>query len=288
MDFSNIKSATAMKNECKSKKTISGKERFINMIAAKHPEESKEMLELAWHFHSMDKAKRYNEILGCCNSYADIASKAIREMFVEGDIDSQKAVNTIFIKALLPFTNLERDGVPHSVVYHIKKVLEDKDVLAERRTRKERQQMDNEIRTGNTPVTVHSSHYLLTAEDVDLDKLMQLQQMAIQLGVKATVSEVIIPAQKGDISKHYRLAASHKLKRRIDVHRNDLFRIQFVPDASETKKLITVPILPLSTEVSLSDISKRELQISVKPYKHNGRMLHHPGTVIIRQISTIP
>lgn len=272
----------------KSKKTISGKERFINMIAAKHPEESKEMLELAWHFHSLDKAKMYSEILGCCNSYADIASKAIREMFVEGDIDSQKAVNTVFIKVLLPFTNLEREGVPHSVVYHIKKVLEDKDVLAERRTRKERQQTDKEIRTRNTPVTVHPSHYLLTAEDVDLDKLMQLQQMAIRLGVKATVSEVIIPAQKGDIPKHYRLDASHKLKRRIEIHRNDLIRIQLVPDNLETSKLITVPILPLSTGVSLSDISKRKLQISVTPYKHNGRMLHHPGTVIIRQISTQP
>mgnify|MGYP000151178387 FL=1 len=78
-----------MKKENKSKKTISGKERFINMIAAKHPEASKEMLELAWHFHSLDKAKRYSGILGCCNSYADIASKAIREMFVEGDIDIQ-------------------------------------------------------------------------------------------------------------------------------------------------------------------------------------------------------
>ena len=111
-----------MKKE--SKKTMSGKERFINMIAVKHPEESKEMLELAWHFHSLDKAKRYSEILGCCNSYADIASKAICEMFVAGDIDSQKAVNTVFIKALLPFTNLEREGIPHSVVYHIKKVLE--------------------------------------------------------------------------------------------------------------------------------------------------------------------
>ena len=276
-----------MKKENKGKRTISGKERFINMIAAKHPEESKEMLELAWHFHSLDKAKMYSEILGCCNSYADIASKAIREMFVEGDIDSQKAVNTIFINALLPFTNLEREGVPHSVVYHIKKVLEDKDVLADRQARKERQQQDKEIRTGNTPVTVRPSHYLLTAEDVDLEKLMQLQQMAIQLGVKVTVSEVIIPTQKGGIPKHYRLDASHKLKRRIEIHRNDLIRI-FVPDASETNKLITVPILPLSTGVSLSDISKKNLQIAVTQYKHNERMRHHPGTVIIRQISTQP
>ena len=149
-----------MKKECKSKKTISGKERFIHTIAAKHPEESKEMFELAWHFHSLDKAKRYSEILGRCNSYADIASKAIREMFVEGDIDNQKAVNAAFIDALLPFTHLERKGVPHSVVYHIKKVLEDKDVLAERRARKLLQQNDKELVLLLVDTGTHSDLFL--------------------------------------------------------------------------------------------------------------------------------
>lgn len=53
-----------MKNNDKNEKAMSGKERFIKTIAAKHPEASKEMLELAWHLHNFDKAKMYSEILG--------------------------------------------------------------------------------------------------------------------------------------------------------------------------------------------------------------------------------
>lgn len=53
-------------------------------------------------------------------------------MYVEGDIDAQKTVNVAFIGVLLPFTNLERKDVPHSVVYHIKKILDDKEVQKER------------------------------------------------------------------------------------------------------------------------------------------------------------
>ncbi len=259
-----------MKKECKSKKTISGKERFIHTIAAKHPEESKEMFELAWHFHSLDKAKRYSEILGRCNSYADIASKAIREMFVEGDIDNQKAVNAAFIDALLPFTHLERKGVPHSVVYHIKKVLEDKDVLAERRARKLLQQNDKELQIGKNTATVKQSHYLLVAEDVDVNKLMQLSQFAANLGVKAMVSEVIIPMQKGDTAEHRGLDASHMLKCRLGIRRNGFIRVQLVPVYSETSKWISLHVLPLSTGIPL-DVSKRKFQIS-RPYEYKVRM----------------
>lgn len=230
-----------MKKECKSKKMISGKERYIRTIVAKHPDESKEMLELAWHFHSLDKAKKYSEILGCCNSYADIASKAICEMFVEGDIDDRKAVNTAFIDALLPFTHLERKGVPHSVVYHIKKVLEDKDVLAERRARKLlRQKGKEEMQIGKTTVTVKQSHYLLVAEDVDVNKLMQLSQIAANLGVKAIVSEVIIPKQKGNTAEHRVLDASHMLKCRLGSRKNGLIRVQLVPVYPEASKWISL------------------------------------------------
>lgn len=262
---------------------MSGKERFIKTIAAKHPEASKEMLELAWHLHNFDKAKMYSEILGCCNSYADIASKAIRKMLAVCDIDAQKAVNAAFIRALFPFTNLEKKGVPHSVVYHVKKILEDKDVLAERQAHKKLQQMNNEV-----PIvrTIKQSHYLLVAEGADVEKLIKLRQMAAGLGITATVSEVIIPIKKGDMAKHYSLDTLHKLQRRSGIQRNNQIRIQFLPNHSETGRLIKVPTLPLSTEKSLLDVLKSKLQISLTPYKYSKRMRHYSETVILKEIST--
>ena len=80
----------------------------------------------------MEKTKHYIRLLGTCNSNADIAWKAIREMYVASDIDGIKAKNKRFIKALLPFTCLDREGNPHSIAYHIRAMLDDPQVKAER------------------------------------------------------------------------------------------------------------------------------------------------------------
>ena len=115
-----------------------GKERYIKQLENRYPGETKEILELAWHFHSMEKAKYYEEVLAQCNSNADIAFVAVRQMYVSGDIDRVKATSEKFIALLLPFTSKERMGKPHSVVYHIRKMLAEKEVHVERKVMQEK------------------------------------------------------------------------------------------------------------------------------------------------------
>lgn len=105
---------------------------YLKRLRLRFPEEPDTVLELDWHFHDMEKTKHYIRLLGTCNSNADIAWKAIREMYVAGDIDGIKAKNKRFIKALLPFTCLDREGNPHSIAYHIRAMLDDPQVKAER------------------------------------------------------------------------------------------------------------------------------------------------------------
>lgn len=107
---------------------------YLKRLRLRFPEEPDTVLELDWHFHDMEKTKHYIRLLETCNSNADIAWKAIREMYVAGDIDGIKAKNKRFIKALLPFTCLDREGNPHSIAYHIRAMLDDPQVKAERQT----------------------------------------------------------------------------------------------------------------------------------------------------------
>lgn len=105
---------------------------YLKRLRLRFPEEPDTVLELDWHFHDMEKTKHYIRLLGTCNSNADIAWKAIREMYVAGDIDGIKAKNKRFIKALLPFTCLDREGNPHSIAYHIRAMLDDPQVKKSR------------------------------------------------------------------------------------------------------------------------------------------------------------
>lgn len=111
---------------------------YLKRLRLCFPEEPDTVLELDWHFHDMEKTKRYIQLLGTCNTNADIAKKAVREMYVAGDIDEIKAKNKQFIMALLPFTCLDKEGKAHSIAYHIKSMLDDPEVRAERRSVLER------------------------------------------------------------------------------------------------------------------------------------------------------
>ena len=68
---------------------------YLKRLRLRFPEEPDTVLELDWHFHDMEKTKHYIRLLGTCNSNADIAWKAIREMYVAGDIDGIKAKNKL-------------------------------------------------------------------------------------------------------------------------------------------------------------------------------------------------
>lgn len=105
---------------------------FIHQMGQRHPEASGELLELAWHLHSVEKAESYARELRECGSYADIANKVIREMYVNGDIDARKACGARFIESLLPFVCMDRKPKAHSVAYHVRNMLREKKVIAAR------------------------------------------------------------------------------------------------------------------------------------------------------------
>lgn len=113
------------------------KDKYIKSFREHYPEEPDEVLELAWHFHGVEKAREYVEVLNSCNSYADVVNKAIRQMYVSGDIDSITAVSEKFIALLLPFTCMGKQGKPHSVAYHVRKMLENDTVKVERKRKVE-------------------------------------------------------------------------------------------------------------------------------------------------------
>ena len=113
------------------------KDKYIKSFREHYPEEPDEVLDLAWHFHGVEKAREYVEVLNSCNSYADVANKAIRQMYVSGDIDSITAVSEKFIALLLPFTCMGKQGKPHSVAYHVRKMLENDTVKVERKRKVE-------------------------------------------------------------------------------------------------------------------------------------------------------
>lgn len=111
---------------------------YLERLRQRYPGEPDTVLELEWHLHDMEKTKRYIQLLETCNTNADIARKAVREMYVAGDIDEIKAKSRNFISALLPFPCLAKEGKTHSIAYHIKAMLDDPEVRAERRALQER------------------------------------------------------------------------------------------------------------------------------------------------------
>lgn len=135
------------------------KEEYKTSLRRHYPTEPEEVLELAWHFHSVEKAKRYIALLETCNHNADLALKVVRKMYVSCDVDAVKAVSEKFIKTLLPFTCMEKSARPHSVAYHIRNMLGDDQVKAERKAEEERlrqirlirQEDDTLARTSGTP-----------------------------------------------------------------------------------------------------------------------------------------
>lgn len=127
------------------------KEEYKKSLQDSYPNESDDVLELAWHFHSVEKAKKYIGLLETCTRNADLATKVIRVMYVACDVDSLKAVSEKFITTLLPFTCMEKNANPHSVAYHIRKMLDDNEVKNERKVEEKRLKQIHTIqKKGNT------------------------------------------------------------------------------------------------------------------------------------------
>lgn len=147
------------------------KDKFKEALRGQYPQESEEVLELAWHLHDIQVAKQYIAILTTCNENADVATKAIRAMYVSDTIDRRKALSEVFIRALLPFTCMSKTPVPHSVVYHVRKMLDDEAVKAERKAMKERKRFGGVHHQPGQPIGEKvelTIHLHLTAENSPL------------------------------------------------------------------------------------------------------------------------
>lgn len=102
---------------------MTNKEKYIADIRSRYPDVSGEFLELCWMLHDYDKAKRYADILSACSTYADIANKVIRPMYINGDIDDTRARSEKFLDRLLPLACLDTPGNGHAAAYHIRQML---------------------------------------------------------------------------------------------------------------------------------------------------------------------
>lgn len=153
------------------------KEEYKNSLRSRYPDEPDNVLELAWHFHSVEKAKKYISQLETCNRNADLATKVVRAMYVACEIDSVQAVSEKFITSLLPFTCMEKSANPHSVTYHIRKMLNDDTVKAERRATEERIRQVNSTRlpvaTSSRTVNVTIQMTFPINDEESLRKIMQ-------------------------------------------------------------------------------------------------------------------
>ena len=111
---------------------MTNKDKYIAELRAQHPELPQEFFDFCAAIPDYDKAMHYADLLGTCSTYADIAQKVIRPMYVSGDIDSVRAKSENFLALLLPLACLSVKGKPHSALYHVKKIIDDKAVKDER------------------------------------------------------------------------------------------------------------------------------------------------------------
>lgn len=112
---------------------MTNKEKYIAELRNQHPDDPEEFLEFCSVFHDYNKAKNYGDILYTCTTYADIANKVIRPMYISGDIDDTRAKSEKFLNLLIPLACLSTKGNGHAVVYHVKQMLEDSSVREERK-----------------------------------------------------------------------------------------------------------------------------------------------------------
>lgn len=111
---------------------MTNKDKYIAELRAQHPELPQEFFDFCAAIPDYDKAMHYADLLGTCSTYADIAQKVIRPMYVSGDIDSIRAKSEKFLSLLLPLACLEVKGNPHAAVHHVKKIIDDQKVKDER------------------------------------------------------------------------------------------------------------------------------------------------------------
>ncbi len=203
------------------------KEEYKKSLQNHYPDEPDNVLELIWYFHSVEKARKYIKLLETCNRNADLSTKVVRTMYVACDIDSVQAVSEKFITALLPFTCMEKSANPHSVAYHIRKMLDDDAVKAERRATEERIRQVNSARL---PVATSSRTVNVTIQMTfpinDEESLRKIMQFVSQFNVPLVKVEEDSVSEFGDTStaiepiiEFFTLKSCHSLHRKQNLYR---------------------------------------------------------------------
>ena len=112
---------------------MTNKHSYIDSLRSRHADAPEEFFELCWLLHDEQKARSYADTLSACTSYADIAQKVVRPMYVSGEIDRLRACSEKFLGLLIPLACLDRSGNAHSAAYHVRQMLNnDPDISRER------------------------------------------------------------------------------------------------------------------------------------------------------------
>ena len=113
---------------------MTNKHSYIESLRSGHSDAPEEFFELCWLLHDEKKARSYADILSACTSYADIAQKVVRPMYVSGEIDILRARSEKFLGLLISLACLDKPGNAHSAAYHVRQMLNnDPDISRERR-----------------------------------------------------------------------------------------------------------------------------------------------------------
>lgn len=106
----------------------------VNILKNRYPEEEEGVLLLACYLDSkVERAKECKEKLETCIDYRDIAQKVVRPLYVNCDIDEEKARSKGLLMTLLPLTVYGKQGKYNSLLYHISLMLTEKEVKEQRR-----------------------------------------------------------------------------------------------------------------------------------------------------------
>lgn len=112
---------------------MSNKEKYIAELRAQHPDAPIEFLEFCYILRDYDKATKYADELASCTNYRDIANKVVYLMYINGDIDEQRAKSEKFLETLIPLACLDFKGNGHAAVHHVRNMFVQSDAHARRK-----------------------------------------------------------------------------------------------------------------------------------------------------------
>lgn len=168
---------------------MTNKEKYIDDLRSQYPDEPEEFLELCWLLHDYGKARDYADLLSACTSYADIAQKVVRPMYVSGDIDDIRARSEKFLTLLIPLVCLDISGNSHAAVYHIRQMLDDPDVRRDRRSLEEQRSIAWRARQESQVAQTFAPSCKVTIEINDAESMRMFIDFLQSAGVSVSVEK---------------------------------------------------------------------------------------------------